>query len=165
MSRLTELLAKATPEKATVAEVDELSVLTDKRLPQEIFDALQTSGGLTSAVWIMQRRSNPEITKDEVSKMITMDNDIEIGYEMLFLYTRLTRDQVAEIRKSAETINDPNRKVFSTDNYKEFTKVVEDANKFMKANKFAKFNAVITCEFVPLEDPFEKNEVKTETPS
>jgi Ser-tRNA(Ala) deacylase AlaX len=78
----------------------------------------------------------------------------------------LTRAQVAEIRKSADTIDDPNRKVFTTEDYKEFQNVIDEANKFMKANKQAKFSVVVTCEFVPLEK-VEKNVVtnQTEKPS
>jgi hypothetical protein len=162
MSKLSELLLKVTPEKATASEVDELSELTGKRLPQQIFDVMQTSEGLVNAVWIMQKRENPEVSKEDISKQITMDNDIEIGYEMLYCYTRLTREQVAEIRKSADTIDDPNRKVFTTEDYKEFQSVIDEANKFMKSNKNAKFSVVVTCEFVPLEK-VEKNSVKDQT--
>lgn len=162
MSKLSELLSKVTPEKATASEVDELSELTGKRLPQEIFDVMQTSEGLINAVWIMQKRGNPEISKEEISKQITMDNDIEVGYEMLYCYTRLTREQVTEIRKSAESVDDPNRKVFSTEDYKQFQSVIDEANKFMKANKHAKFSVVVACEFVPLEK-VEKNSVTNQT--
>jgi hypothetical protein len=164
MSKLSELLSKATPEKATAREVDELSELTGKRLPQEIFDVMQTSEGLISACWIMQKRNNPEVSKEDISKQVTMDNDIEIGYEMLYCYTRLTREQVTEIRKSADTRDDPNRKIYSTEDYKEFQNVIDETNKFMKSNKNAKFSVVVACEFVPLEK-VEKNAVKTETPS
>jgi hypothetical protein len=164
MSKLSELLKQVPVDKATVAEVDELAELTGMKLPQQIFDVLQTSEGIINAIWIMQKRENPEITKEELSKQLTLDPDIEleIGYEALYYFSRLNREQLGKIKESAVKASDPNNKVFSTDDYKQFQSVIDEANKFMKGNKNAKFSVVVTCEFVPLEkkeDEAEKNEV------
>jgi len=149
MSKLTELLSKATPEKATAIEADELSELTGKPIPSEIYDILTTGTGLASAIWIMEKRNNPNISIEEISKQITIENRAELEWEMLFAFSGSTRQDIDTLRKGQ---NNPNITPFSTNDYKQFADIVKQVNEFMKANKGAKFTATIVCEKVEVND-------------
>jgi len=149
MSKLTELLSKATLEKATAIEADELAELTGKSIPADIYDILSTGTGLAAATWIIEKRNTPNITIEEISKQVTIENRAELEWEMFFVFSGSTRQDIDTLRKGQ---NNPNITPFSTSDYNQFADIVKQVNEFMKANKGAKFTATIVCEKVEVDD-------------
>ena len=160
MSKLTELLSKATPEKATAIEADELSELTGKSIPADIYDILSTGTGLAAATWIIEKRNTPNITIEEISKQITIENRADLEWEMFFAFSGGTRQDIDTMRKGMQ--NNPNITPFSTNDYKQFADIVKQVNEFMKANKGAKFTATIVCEKVEVDDSKNVQEVESQ---
>lgn len=160
MSRITELLSKATSDKATALEADELSELTGKAIPAELYNILITPDGLATAIWIIERRNAPNITIEDISKQITIENRADLEWEMVYAFSGNTREDIEKQRNSQNNANITN---FRTDDYKQFADIVKEVNEFMKANKGAKFSALIMCEKVEA-DADSKNEQKVANP-
>jgi len=159
MSKLTELLSKGTPEKATAIEADELSELTGKSIPADIYDILSTGTGLAAATWIIEKRNTPNIAIEEISKQITIENRAELEWEMFFTFSGSTRQDIDTLRKGQ---NNQNITPFSTSDYKQFADIVKQVDEFMKANKGAKFTATIVCEKVEVDDSKNVQEVESQ---
>jgi hypothetical protein len=156
MSRLNDLLSKSTPEKATPIEADELAELTGKLYPQDLYEIITDNNGLANAVWIIQRRDNPSLTIDDVKKQITVENNGDLQWEMLYIFSTHTREAIEDMRNNQGKTEG----IFTTKEYKDFPDVIKQVNEFMKSNKNAKFTANIICEKESVEEP--KNESKVE---
>jgi hypothetical protein len=142
MSKLNDLLSKSTPEKATPLEADELAELTGKIYPQELYEIISDNNGLANAIWIIQKRDNPEITIDDIRKQITVENNGDLQWEMLYIFSTHSREALEDMRSNQGKTDG----IFTTKEYKDFPELIKQVNEFMKANKTAKFTANIICE-------------------